>query len=67
MNMFWYLDLHEKIFGNIEFTFKVAGGGFMHTLVAEISKQLEFVFKTQSNRQNNIRLIILSIFLAIDA
>ena len=33
----------------------------MHTLVAEIGKQLEFVFKTQSNRQNNIRLIILSI------
>ncbi len=39
----------------------------MHTLVAEIGKQLEFVFRTHSNRQNNIRLIILSIFLAIDA
>ena len=30
----------------------------MHTLVAEIGKQLEFVFKTQLNRQNKIRLYL---------
>ncbi len=39
----------------------------MHTLVAEVGKHSEFVFKTQSNRQNKIRIFVPNIFLAIDA
>ncbi len=30
----------------------------MHTLVAEVGKHSEFVFKTQSNRQHKIRIFV---------